>query len=173
MMPLLHPAAFFDRDGVINVDTGFPHKPADLVLTPSAAQAIARLNRANCLTIVVTNQSGVARGLFDLAAVACFHTAIQVRLAKSGAQIDAFYVAPYHPDGIVVPFNVEHDDRKPGAGMIVRAIAEWSVDPGRSVLFGDRSSDMEAARRAGVEGVRVAANTCDLDAAVQRWLARR
>jgi D-glycero-D-manno-heptose 1,7-bisphosphate phosphatase len=170
LMNQSHPAAFLDRDGVLNVDTGYPHRPDELVLTPTAAQAIARLNRAKVLAIVVTNQSGVARGLFDLAAVDRFHAALQARLGEQGAAIDAFYVAPWHPDGMVEPFNVVHDDRKPGPGMILRAMAQWPIDPARSVLFGDRGSDMEAARRAGIAGIRVVANTCDLDTEVRRWL---
>ena len=166
----LRPTAFLDRDGVLNVDTGYPHRPEQLVLTPTAGAAIRYLNRAGWLAIVVTNQSGVARGLFDLAAVDGFHVALQTRLARQGAAIDAFYVAPWHHDGTVPPFNVAHDDRKPGPGMILRAMAEWPVDPARSVLFGDRGSDMEAARRAGIAGVRVPADTCDLHAAVRLWM---
>ncbi len=166
----LRPTAFLDRDGVINVDTGYPHRPDQLVLTPTAARAVARLNRADCLAIVVTNQSGVARGLFDLAAVDRFHAALQARLAEAGGRIDAFYVAPWHPDGVVGRYAVAHDDRKPGAGMLLRAMREWPVDPARAVLFGDKGSDMEAARRAGVAGVRVESDTGDLDDAVRRWL---
>ncbi len=166
----LRPAAFLDRDGVLNVDTGYPHRPDQLVLTPTAAQAVARVNRAGCLAIVVTNQSGVARGLFDLAAVDRFHAALQERLAKAGGRVDAFYVAPYHPDGVVSPFNIAHDDRKPGPGMLLRAMREWPVDRARSAMFGDKGSDMQAARRAGVAGVRIQSDTGDLDAAVARWL---
>ena len=166
----LRPTAFLDRDGVLNVDTGYPHRPDQLVLTPTAAQAVTRLNRAGCLAIVVTNQSGVARGLFDLAAVDRFHAALQERLAEAGGRIDAFYTAPYHPDGVVSPFAIVHDDRKPGPGMLLRAMREWPVDPARAVLFGAKSSDMEAARRGGIAGVRVESDQCDLDAVVRRWL---
>lgn len=168
----LRPTAFLDRDGVLNVDTGYPHRPEELVLTASAGAAVARLNRAGCLAIVVTNQSGVARGLFDLAAVDRFHAALQMRLAEHEAHIDAFYVAPWHPDGTMARFAVAHEDRKPGPGMILRAMREWPVDRTRSVLFGDRGSDMAAARRAGIAGIRVPADSCDLDAVVERWLAR-
>lgn len=168
----LRPTAFLDRDGVINVDSGYPHRPEELVLTPTAARGIARLNRAGCLTIVVTNQSGVARGLFDLLAVDCFHAAIQARLAEEGARIDAFYVAPYHPDGTVARFAINHPDRKPGPGMILAAMAEWPVDRARAVLFGDKGSDMEAAARAGIPAVRLPSNSCDLDGAIAAWLDR-
>lgn len=165
-------AAFLDRDGIINVDTGYPHRPDELTLTPTAATAIARLNRAGCLAIVVTNQSGVARGLFDLAAVDRFHAAIQDRLGPRGGRIDAFYVSPYHPAGIVPRYAIEHPDRKPGPGMILRAMREWNVDPARAILFGDRGSDVEAATRAGIPAERLVSDIGDLDAAVAGWLAR-
>ena len=166
------PTVFLDRDGVVNVDTGYPHHPAELVLTPTAAAAIARLNRAGCLVIVVTNQSGVARGLFDLAAVDRFHDAIQQRLAEDGARIDAFYVAPWHPEGTVPGFAIDHPNRKPGPGMILQAMQEWPVDPTRAILFGDKGSDIEAAMHAGIPAERMTSDVCDLDAAVVRWFRR-
>ena len=170
MTTVLRPTAFLDRDGVINIDTGYPHRPEDLVLTPTAAQGIARLNQARCLTIVVTNQSGVARGLFDLAAVNRFHTTLQQRLSEHGARIDAFYVAPWHPAGKIARFAIDHPDRKPGPGMILRAMAEWPVDRHRAILFGDKTSDIAAAERAGIPAERLASDICDLDAAIARWL---
>ncbi|WP_242097986.1 HAD family hydrolase [Sphingomonas sp. CROZ-RG-20F-R02-07] len=169
-MPPLRPTVFLDRDGIINVDIGYPHRPEDMALTPTAAQAIARLNRSGCLAIVVTNQSGVARGLFDLAAVEDFHMAIQRELAQTGGHIDAFYVAPWHPDGIVPEFALDHPDRKPGAGMILRAMDDWPVDRTRAILFGDKPSDIKAATRAGIPAERLTSDFCDLDAAVTRWL---
>ncbi|SEN64218.1 D-glycero-D-manno-heptose 1,7-bisphosphate phosphatase [Sphingomonas gellani] len=172
MTEAARPTVFLDRDGVINVDTGYPHRPEELALTPTAAPAIARLNRAGCLVIVVTNQSGVARGMFDLAAVDRFHAAIQERLAEHAARIDAFYVAPYHPAGTVARFAIEHPDRKPGPGMILSAMADWPVDPNRAILFGDKGSDLEAAVRAGIPAWLLSSDTCDLDAAVSVWLER-
>ena len=172
MIAATRPTAFLDRDGIINVDTGYPHRPDELVLTPTAARGIARINRAACLAIVVTNQSGVARGMFDLAAVDRFHAAIQDRLGERGARIDAFYVAPYHPDGSVERFAIDHPDRKPGPGMILRAMAEWPVDRDRAILFGDKASDLAAAARAGIPAERLPTDTCDLDAAVAGWLDR-
>ncbi len=162
----LRAAAFLDRDGVINVDHGYTHRAEDLAFTPTAAAAILRLNRAGYHTIVVTNQSGIARGLFGLDDVERFHDEMQRRLALSGAHIDAFYVAPYHPDGTVTRYAIDHPDRKPGAGMILRALADWPIDPAASFLIGDKASDMAAARLADVRGVLVPANTCDLDRVV-------
>lgn len=166
------PAAFLDRDGVLNVDTGYPHRPEDLVLTPTAAAAVRRLNMAGYWVLVLTNQSGVARGLFDLAAVDAFHDHLQATLGEAGAHVDAFYVAPYHPDGTVAPFAIDHEDRKPGAGMFRRAMRDFPVDATRSFMIGDKSSDIEAASKAGVRGIRVSANDCDLDAVVAAEIAR-
>lgn len=134
-------AVIFDRDGVLNFDHGYVGDPARLEWVDGARRAVGQLNRAGVLAIVATNQSGVARGFFDVAAVDRLHVAMQADLAGEGAWIDAFYVCPFLGD---------HPDRKPNPGMILRAMAEWSIDPERALVIGDKPSDMEAARRAGV-----------------------
>ena len=96
---------------------------------------------------------------------------MQQRLAEHDAWIDAYYYCPFHPDGVIVEFAVAHDDRKPGAGMLLRAIREHSIAPERSFMIGDKRSDMEAAHRAGIRGIRVAADVCDLAATVAAALA--
>jgi histidinol-phosphate phosphatase family protein len=147
-------AVIFDRDGVLNDDIGYAHKIADLRWRPGAVAAIAALNRRGVLAIVATNQSGVARGLFDEAAVQRFHGAMQSDLEQAGARIDAFYFCPFHPEASVPRFrHPDHPDRKPNPGMILRALNEWSIPAAASLLIGDKTSDMEAARRAGVRGV--------------------
>jgi D-glycero-D-manno-heptose 1,7-bisphosphate phosphatase len=161
---------FLDRDGVINVDTGYPHRPEELILTATAARGIALINASGALAIVVTNQSGVARGMFTLEQVDHFHQAIGRQLALESAHIDAIYVAPYHPDGSVPGLAIEHEDRKPGAGMLIRALAEWPIDSARSVMIGDKQSDAEAAARAGIRSITVPTNNCDLAATVESWL---
>lgn len=163
-------AAFLDRDGVINVDTGYPHRPDELRFTPTAIEGIRLLNTNGWLAIVVSNQSGVARGLFGTAEVEAFHAHIQSELARAGAQIDAFYYCPYHPDGSVAEWAIAHEDRKPGAGMLLRAMRDWPIDRDASVLIGDKDSDMAAARRAGVKGIRVESDICDLAAEVRALL---
>lgn len=164
------PAAFLDRDGVINVDRGYTFRPEDLIFTPSAVAAIRLLNAADYLVLVVTNQSGVARGLYGTADVEAFHQHMRETLADLGARIDGFYYCPYHPDGTVAPFAIEHDDRKPGAGMILRAIREWNVRREGSFLIGDKSSDAESAAEAGIRSVLIEANVGDLAAAVRGFL---
>jgi D-glycero-D-manno-heptose 1,7-bisphosphate phosphatase len=163
---LPRPAAFLDRDGVINVDHGFTHRPEDLAFTPSAVGGIRALNEAGYLAIVVTNQSGVARGLYSCADVERFHDHLQQELARGGAHIDAFYYCPYHPAGRVAEFAIDHEDRKPGPGMLLQAMRDWPIDAERSFLIGDRQSDVDAAEAAGIPGYLVPKNSCDLAARV-------
>jgi D-glycero-D-manno-heptose 1,7-bisphosphate phosphatase len=165
-MTALRPAVLFDRDGVLNVDAGYTHKVEDLVWTPGAREAVRRLNDAGVLVLVVTNQSGVARGFYDEAAVDAFHAEMRAQLAEVGARFDGVYSCPYHSTGVVERFlHPDHPDRKPNPGMLLRAMAEHGADPARTVMIGDKGSDLEAARRAGVEGMRYAHGT-DLDALV-------
>ena len=147
------PAVVFDRDGVLNVDSGYTHKPEDLVWQPGAREAIRLLNDRGYYVIVATNQAGVARGYYGEDAIPVFHAHMQNQLAEAGAHIDAFYHCPYHHDGKVERYTVaDHPDRKPNPGMLIRAFREWPVDKSRSFLIGDRGSDIEAARRAGIPG---------------------
>ncbi len=155
-------AVFLDRDGVLNEDLGYVHRPADLRWIDGAREAVARINRAGLLAIVVTNQSGVARGFYSEEDVRAFHAHLAAELAAAGARVDAFYYCPYHEDGVVARYAVaDHPDRKPNPGMLLRAIADFGVDPARSLVIGDRSSDLEAARRAGVRGALFAGGSLD------------
>ncbi len=146
------PAAFLDRDGVINVDHGYVVKPEALDFISGAPAAIRRLNHAGYLVVVVTNQSGVARGYFTEDDVAHFHAHLSERLAAEGAVIDAIYTAPHHPDAVVAAYRADHPDRKPGPGMILRAFADLGVRHEGSFLIGDRASDIAAAEAAGIPG---------------------
>ena len=147
-------AVIFDRDGVLNVDHGYVGDPDRMEWVEGARRAIRRLNESGVTVIVATNQSGVARGLFDLAAVETVHAVMQADLAVDGARIDAFYVCPFHPEAKTAAFaHEDHPDRKPNPGMILRAIEEWGLDASRCLMVGDKESDMEAARRAGIAGV--------------------
>lgn len=147
------PAAFLDRDGVLIEDCGYPHKPEHLVLIPGAAEAVRRLKALGYLTVIVTNQSGVARGLFTEEQMHDFNALLIRRLAQDGGVIDAVYAAPYHADAVVERYrHPNHPDRKPNPGMLLRAIAEHGIDRARSLMIGDQPTDVEAARRAGVSG---------------------
>jgi D-glycero-D-manno-heptose 1,7-bisphosphate phosphatase len=145
--------AILDRDGVLNLDLAYVHRPDQLLLVDGAAGAVRRLNDAGWAVAVVTNQSGVARGLYDEAAVGRFHAAMDVALAAFGAHVDAWYYCPFHPDAVVPAYrHADHPDRKPNPGMLLRALADFAVPAERAFLIGDRASDIEAARRARVRG---------------------
>jgi D-glycero-D-manno-heptose 1,7-bisphosphate phosphatase len=147
------PGVIFDRDGVLNVDHGYVSEVERLEWMPGARRAVRRLNEAGIAVAVVTNQSGVARGYFDLAAVERLHEAMRADLAVEGAWFDAFYVCPFLAEAAVAEYaHPDHPDRKPNPGMILRALAELDLDPGQTLVIGDKPSDLEAARRAGIAG---------------------
>lgn len=151
--PLNRPAVFLDRDGVLIVDSGYPHRDEDLVLFPGAAAAVSRLNALGYMAVIVTNQSGVARGLFSEKRMHVFNDLLVRCLAAEGAKIEAVYACPYHHEAVDPRWlHPDHPDRKPNPGMILRAMADHPIDPARSLLIGDRQSDLEAARRAGIPG---------------------
>ncbi len=140
----MRPAAFLDRDGVINVEVNYLHEPDKAELIPGVAAAIRRLNTAGYPVLVVTNQAGVAKGYYPEADIHAVHRRLTELLAAEGARIDAFYFCPHHEK-----FTGECDCRKPRPGMLLRAIRDWDVDPAHSLMVGDRLSDMEAGRAAG------------------------
>lgn len=144
-------AVFFDRDGVLIVDTGYLSDPADIRWIDGAPAALARLAAAGYRRFVVTNQSGVARGYCAEASVARVHAAMQASLPVT-ARINAFAYCPHHPAGSVARYAHPCDCRKPAPGMIDHLVAVHRIDRGGSFLIGDRASDLEAAARAGVAG---------------------
>jgi D-glycero-D-manno-heptose 1,7-bisphosphate phosphatase len=149
------PALFLDRDGVLNEDRGYVHRWEDFRWIPGAQEAVAAFNRAGWLVIVVTNQSGVGRGYYTEDEMHALHARMAEELSAAGARIDAFYFCPHHPDAAEESYrHPDPPDRKPNPGMILRALADWPIDRERSLLVGDKSSDMEAARRAGVRALR-------------------
>jgi D-glycero-D-manno-heptose 1,7-bisphosphate phosphatase len=144
-------AIFFDRDGVLNVDHGFVHRAEDFEWIAGAREAVRMVNDAGFYAIVVTNQSGVARGFFSEEDVRELHDWMAFDLASIGAHVDAFYYCPYLDDALVDAYRVaDHPDRKPNPGMILKGLRAFDVDPDRATLIGDKTSDLEAARRAGV-----------------------
>ena len=146
-------AVIFDRDGVLNVDHGYVYETNNFEWTPGATRAIRRCNEAGVLALVVTNQSGIGRGYYDEASMHALHEQMKADLAAEGAWIDAIYWCPFHPDAVTEAFrHPDHPDRKPNPGMILRALADWTLEPGNVVLIGDKETDIEAARRAGVTG---------------------
>lgn len=153
------PAAFLDRDGVLNVDHGYVHRLEQLDLIPGAAEAVRLLNQAGFLTIVVTNQSGVARGYYSEDDVERFNSEVRRRLDAAGARIDAFYYCPHHPQGIVARYAVACDCRKPKPGLLDQATRDFAIDRARSFMIGDKDDDMKAAAAFGIRGIKFDAAT--------------
>ena len=144
-------AVFLDRDGTLNREVNYLYRPDDFVWVPGAPGAVCRLNEAGLLALVVTNQAGVARGSFTEEDVHRLHAFMQRALRKeTDAHIDAFYYCPYHPEGVVESYRRRSMDRKPGTGLFERAIGEWSIDPARSFVVGDRNTDLEPGRCLGM-----------------------
>jgi len=166
----LRPAAFLDRDGVLNVDHGYAYKPEDLELIPTAAAAVRLLNEAGYYVIVVTNQSGVARGYYPEAAVSVFNAHMQKVLLADGARIDAFYYCPHHPEGKIKELAIRCRCRKPQPGMLEQAARDWPIDRSRSFLIGDKDIDMEAAQAFHIRGVKFDIATSTLIELVRKAL---
>lgn len=143
-------AVFLDRDGVIVVDHGYVHRVEDLVFVPGTVPALRRLQAAGWRLVVVTNQSGLARGLYTQADYARFTSAMVDALAVSGVRLDAVHHCPHLPDATVAAYRLACDCRKPQPGMLLRAARELHLDLAASVMVGDRASDVQAGRAAGV-----------------------
>jgi D-glycero-D-manno-heptose 1,7-bisphosphate phosphatase len=145
---------FLDRDGVLNVDVGYAHRPDQIEWIPGAHEAVAHLVTCGYLVFVVTNQAGVARGYYDEVTVNSLHQWIATQLAASGGRIDDWRYCPSHPDGVVAGYATVDPWRKPEPGMLLDLIAHHDIDIAGSFLVGDSDSDIEAARRAGIAGYR-------------------
>lgn len=164
------PAAFLDRDGVLNVDCGYVHRPDQLEWVEGAPEAVRLLNEAGYTVIVVSNQSGVARGYFDEAAVKAFHAHMEKELARSGAHIDAFYYCPHHPNGTIKDYAIRCSCRKPGIGMLEQAVRDVPIDMHRSFLIGDKDVDIQAATAFGIKGIYFVGSSESLVDLVRRLL---
>jgi len=167
------PAAFLDRDGVLNVDHGYVHKPEQLEWVKGAPEAVRLLNDAGYYVIVITNQSGIARGYFDDSALKSFHAHMQEKLAAQGAHIDAFYYCPHHPEGVIKSLAVRCHCRKPSPGLLEQAASEWPIDLSASFLIGDKDDDMTAAAAFHIPGIRFNSRVDSLKDLVRRKLAER
>lgn len=145
-------AAFLDRDGVINVDHGYVHTKEDFEWIPGVKEAARMLHEAGYLLIVVTNQSGIARGMFTEEEFLDLDSYMREEFAKAGAPIARTYYCPHHPQGIVPKYSITCNCRKPAPGLFLKAIKEFDIDPAQSVAFGDSLRDISAAEKSGVGG---------------------
>jgi len=149
------PAVFLDRDGTINVEVGYLSRPEDFRLIDGSGRAIRRLNEAGFLVVVVSNQSGVARGYFGEDAVAKVNETMTRELEQLGARLDAIYYCPHFPEGVVDQYRRECDCRKPGPGMVRQAQKDFDLDMGRSYVVGDHRGDILLAKNVGVRSILV------------------
>ena len=145
-------AVFFDRDGVLNEDLGYVHRACDVKWCEGAMDAVKFACDQGYRVFVVTNQSGVARGLYQEADVARVHQWMRRELLASGARVDEFRYCPHHPEAERTAYRLDCPCRKPRPGMLLDLIRRWRVDPALSLLIGNREIDLQAARAAGVRG---------------------
>lgn len=146
------PAVFLDRDGVLNHDEGYTHRPEQWRWTEGAIEAVKWLNDRGYLVLVLTNQAGIARGYYTEEHFLQFTAWIHEQLRLAGAHLEATYYCPYHPHGLG-PYRRDSQDRKPNPGMFLRAIADWQPDLSRSLAIGDKESDLQAAQAVGVRAL--------------------
>lgn len=151
----LKAAVFLDRDGTLNEEVEYLHKPEELSLIPGAAEAVSRLNAAGIPVIVVTNQSGIGRGYFNWEDFHAVSERMEALLAEQGARLDGTYAAPHHEKGQGEYAVANHPERKPNPGMLVRAAEEHGLDLARSWMVGDKTIDIEAGHRAGCRAILV------------------
>ena len=152
---VMRPAVFLDRDGTINEQMGYINHSSRFVLLPGAARGIRLLNEAGFLALVVSNQSGVARGYFPIELVHEVHERMRRALGAAGAEVDGVFFCPHHPAGEVPEYAVECTCRKPKPGLIHQAESRFRIDMTRSYVIGDRVSDLELAAECGLKGILV------------------
>lgn len=150
MAPGARPAAFLDRDGVINFDTGYVHDWSEFRFLPGVVDALRKLQSKGLLLIVITNQSGIARGMYTEADYQALTSQLKQTLREQGVILAQVYHCPHHPEAKVPEYRLNCDCRKPHTGMIDQALRDFDIDLAASVLVGDKPSDIEAGIAAGV-----------------------
>jgi D,D-heptose 1,7-bisphosphate phosphatase len=148
-------AIFLDRDGTINEEVGYMDSLDKFKIIPGTYDAIRLINESGMKVVVISNQAGVARGLFTEDFIKMTHEYLQNALRKRGAYIDNFYYCPHHPTEGIEPYRQICNCRKPAPGMLLQAAQDLNIDLKRSYLVGDRFNDMEAGNRIGVRGILV------------------
>jgi D-glycero-D-manno-heptose 1,7-bisphosphate phosphatase len=149
------PAIFLDRDGTVSEEVGYVNHVSRYRLLPRTAEAIRRINESDYLAVLVTNQAGVARGYFKEALVREVHGRLEELLAEGGARLDGIYYCPHHPTAGQPPYRQDCQCRKPKPGMVEAAESDLEIDVARSVVVGDKHSDIVFAHSLGMKGVLV------------------
>lgn len=144
------PAAFLDRDGVINYDAGYLHDWSEFRFLPGVVDALRQLQTLGYRLIVITNQSGIARGMYTESAYQALTARLKDALREQGVTLAQVYHCPHHPDGSVPEYRLDCGCRKPRIGMIEQALRDFDIDMAASILVGDKPSDIEAGSAAGV-----------------------
>lgn len=147
------PGVFLDRDDTIIRDVPYLNDPGLIEILPGAAEAVRRLNERKLPVIIITNQSGIARGLLDEKILATIHERLIALLHEQGAMIDAVYYCPHHPEGMVDAYRQACDCRKPSPGMLLKAAQDFGLDLPRCYLVGDKAIDIETIHRVGGKGI--------------------
>lgn len=150
---MLNKAVFFDRDGTLNVDVGYLFEIEKFEWIEGAREAIKYCNDNSYLAIVVTNQSGIARGYYTEDDVKLLHNFMQSELSKIGAHIDAYYYCPHHPNGVVEAYSIDCECRKPKSKLLEMACSDFNIDRENSLMIGDSKRDVECAFNANIRGV--------------------
>jgi len=162
---MTRPAVFLDRDGTMIDEAGYLSSLDQVRWFPGTKDAIRLLNRAGFLVIVITNQGGIALGLFDDAFVKMVHASMDAELAASGAKVDGWYYCPHHPNAVIPELRGPCPCRKPGHAMIDAACADFQIDLARSWVIGDRERDVAMAPAVGARGILVRTGYGDREAA--------
>lgn len=149
------PAIFLDRDGTLNEERGYINHIDRFILIPGVPKAVKLINDLGYLAIVITNQSGIARGYYDLARLKTYHNKLKKELSEAGAKLDAIYFCPHHPQGKVKKYAIECDCRKPKTGMIDQAIKDFEIDLEHSFLIGDRYRDILFGKKLNMKSILV------------------
>ena len=182
-------AVFLDRDGVLNKDPPhYAHRLDQLELIPRSGTAVKKLNEHGYLVIIISNQSGVARGYYTEKDVSLFNNALLMKIQECGGEVDAIYYCPHHPEAKTERYRLTCNCRKPEPGMILQAAKEHNIDLQKSYVIGDKRSDIEAGKNAGCQTILVLTghgtdeslkikDTClvtsDLYEAVSKYIIRR